>query len=58
MRPLLWLGIALVVFWAVLWLGLKMATGMIHLLLIVGLVLVVWGMIKRGARAMTSGTNP
>ena len=53
MQALVWLGIALVIFWAVLWLGLKIATGFIHLLFLVGLVLVVWGLIKRGARAIT-----
>ena len=51
--PTLWLGIILVVAWAFMWLGLKIATGLIHLLVIVGLVLVVWSLIKRGARAIT-----
>ena len=51
--PTLWLGLVLVVAWAVLWLGLKLATGLIHLLFIIGLALVVWGRIKRGARAIT-----
>jgi hypothetical protein len=49
----LWLGIVLVVTWAVLWLGLKIATGFIHLVVIVGLALIIWGAIKRGARAIT-----
>ena len=40
--------------WAILLIGLKVATGLIHLLLIVGLAFVVWGLIKRGARAITS----
>lgn len=53
MQALVWLGIVLVICWAVLWLGLKIATGFIHLLFFVGLVLVVWGLIKRGARAIT-----
>lgn len=53
MRPLVWLGIILVVLWAVLWLGLKMASGLIHLLFIAGLVFVVWGLVKRGVRAVT-----
>ena len=51
--PSLWLGIVLVVTWAILWLGLKIATGLIHLLVIVGLALVIWGYIKKGARAIT-----
>ena len=50
----LWLGIIMVVAWAFMWLGLKIATGMIHVLVIVGLALVIWGFIKRGARAITS----
>jgi hypothetical protein len=53
MRPLVGLGIALVVLWAFLWLGLKIASGVIHILIIVGLALVVWGLVKRGARAIT-----
>jgi hypothetical protein len=53
MRPLVWLGIILVVLWAVLWLGLKIASGLIHLLVIVGLAFVVWGLVKRGVRAVT-----
>ena len=53
MQPMVLLGIVLVVLWAVLWLGLKIATGMIHLLVIVGLAFVVWGLIKKGARAIT-----
>ena len=51
--PSLWLGIVLVVTWAILWLGLKIATGLIHLLVIIGLAFVIWGFIKRGARAIT-----
>jgi hypothetical protein len=53
MQPLVWLGIVLVVLWAILWLGLKLASGMLHLLVVVGLALVIWGLIKRGARAIT-----
>ncbi|HEX6941684.1 MAG TPA: hypothetical protein VF128_02085, partial [Gemmatimonadaceae bacterium] len=53
MQPLVMLGIVMVVLWAVLWLGLKIATGMIHVLVIVGLAFVIWGLIKKGARAIT-----
>ena len=53
MQPLVMLGIVMVVLWAVLWLGLKIATGMIHVMLIVGLAFVIWGLIKKGARAIT-----
>ena len=51
--PSLWLGIIIVVAWAFMWLGLKVATGMIHLLAVIGLALVIWGLVKRGARAIT-----
>jgi hypothetical protein len=54
MQPLVWLGIVMVVLWAVMWIGLKVATGMIHVLVILGLAFVIWGLIKRGARAITS----
>jgi hypothetical protein len=49
----LWLGIIIVVAWAFMWLGLKVATGMIHVLAVIGLALVIWSLIKRGARAVT-----
>ncbi len=49
---MVWLGIALLVLWAVLWLGLKIVSGVIHLLVIAGVVLLVWGLVKRGARAV------
>jgi hypothetical protein len=53
MQPMVMLGIILVVLWAVLWLGLKIATGLVHVLVIVGLAFVIWGLIKRGVRAIT-----
>ena len=51
-QPMAWLGIALVVLWAVLWLALEIVSGVIHLLVFAGLVLLVWGLVKRGARAV------
>ena len=53
MQSLVWLGIVMVVLWVVMWIGLKVATGMIHVLVILGLAFVIWGLIKRGARAIT-----
>lgn len=52
MKLFLWIGVALVVLWAVLWLGFKIAVGAIHALLLIGLALVVWGFVaaKRAAR--------
>lgn len=49
-----WLGVALLVLWAVLWLGFKIVSGVVHLLVIVGLAFLVYGLIKRGARAVRS----
>jgi Flp pilus assembly protein TadB len=48
MKPLVWLGIALVVAWAVLWLGVKMAVFAVHALLLIGVALIVWGLLHRG----------
>lgn len=47
MKPLVWLGIALVVAWGVLWLGIKMAVFAVHLLLLIGLALIAWGLFAR-----------
>ena len=52
MHPFVWLGVALLVIWAVLWLGFKIVSGVVHLLVIVGLAFLVWGLIKRGANAV------
>ncbi len=52
MHVLGWLGVVLVVLWAVLWLGFKIVSGVVHLLVIAGIVLLVWGLVKRGARAV------
>jgi hypothetical protein len=52
MSPLVWVGIVLVALWALLWLGLKIVSGVIHLLVIIGIALVIWGLIKRGANAV------
>jgi hypothetical protein len=52
MSALVSLGILLIVLWAVLWLGFHIVGWLIHLLIIVGLILLVWGLIKRGARAV------
>jgi hypothetical protein len=54
MNGLSWLGVILVVVWAVLWLGLKMVSGMIHLLVLVGVALIIWGLVRRGANAVQS----
>jgi hypothetical protein len=48
MKPLVWLGIALIVAWGVLWLGIKLAAFAVHLLLLIGVVLIGWGLLHRG----------
>ena len=52
MHPFVWLGVAALVVWAVLWLGLNIVSGAIHLLLLVGAAFLIWGLVKRGARAV------
>jgi hypothetical protein len=47
MKTVLWIAGILAVIWAVLWLGLKIASFAVHLLLIAALVLVVWWGVKR-----------
>jgi hypothetical protein len=49
MKPLVWLGIGLIVAWAVLWLGIKLAVFAVHLLLLIGVVLIGWGLLRRGS---------
>ena len=45
------LGVLLLVLWLVLWLGFHIVTGLVHLLVVIGLIALVWGFVKRGARA-------
>jgi cell division protein FtsX len=52
MHPFVWLGAVLLVLWAVLWLGFKIVSGVVHLLVLVGVALLVWGLVKRGASAV------
>ena len=54
MHALAWLGVALLVLWVVLWVGFKIVSGVIHLLVIVGAVLLIWGLVKKGAGAVRS----
>lgn len=48
MKFLVWIGIAMVICWGLLWLGIKIAIGAVHLLLLLGLVLIGWGLLHRG----------
>ena len=52
MHPFVSIGIALMALWAVLWLVLNVVSGIIHLLVLAAVVMIVWGLIKRGARAV------
>ena len=52
MHGFTWLGLVLLALWAVLWLGFKIVSGVVHLLVILAVVFVVWGLVKRGARAV------
>lgn len=56
MHPFVWLGVVLLVLWGVLWLGLKIVSGMVHLLVIAAVVFIVWGFVKKGANAISRGT--
>jgi hypothetical protein len=47
MKALVWMGIGLIVAWAILWLGIKMAMFAVHLLLLIGLALIGWGLLHR-----------
>lgn len=53
MRGLVSLGILLVVLWAVAWLVFKTAGFLIHLLLIVGVIMLIVGLVKRAGRAVS-----
>ena len=53
MNVMVWIGIALVALWAVLWLVLHVVSGFVHLIVLVAVVMIVWGLIKRGAAAVT-----
>ena len=46
------LGIVLLVAWGVLWLGFNIVSGVVHLLVVVAVALIIWGLVKRGARAV------
>jgi hypothetical protein len=53
MRGLVSLGILLVVLWAVAWLVFKTAGFLIHLVLIVGVIMLIVGLVKRAGRAVS-----
>ena len=52
MHAFVWLGVVLLVLWAVLWLGFKIVSGIVHLLVIAAVVFIIWGIVKKGAHAV------
>ena len=52
MHAFVWLGVVLLVLWAVLWLGFKIVSGIVHLLVIAAVVFIIWGLVKKGAHAV------
>jgi hypothetical protein len=57
MKFAIWIGIAMVICWGILWLGVKMAIAAVHLLLLLGVVLIVWGVISLGRSAGNSSAS-
>ena len=55
MSPLAWIGLALVALWAVAWIGFKIVSGLVHAYVVICIVLIIWGLLKTGARAVTGG---
>ncbi len=47
MHTLAWVGIALIVCWTILTLGIGIPSGIVHLFAVVGVILLVWGLMKR-----------
>lgn len=48
MKALFWIGVAMMICWGILWLGVKIAVGAVHALLILGAVLVGLALLRRG----------
>jgi hypothetical protein len=49
MAVLKYIGIALIVIWLVLWLAVEITFAALHLLVLAGLALLVWGFVKTRA---------
>jgi hypothetical protein len=50
MKLLMWLGVALIAAWIVLWLGIKIAAVAVHLVLLVGVGFILWALLRRRPR--------
>jgi len=46
MKVLFWIGVAMIVSWGLLWLGIKIAIGAVHLLLVLGILLIAWALVR------------
>jgi len=55
MHPFVWIGLLLLALWAVLWIGFKVVSGVVHLLVLAAIGMIVWGLMKKGARALDPG---
>ena len=55
MHGFVWIGVALLALWAVLWLVFKVVSGIVHVIVLVAVVLIVWGLVKRGAAVVKRG---
>lgn len=53
MHPFVWLGIGMLVLWALLWLVFKIVSGLVHVVVLVAVALIVWGLAKKGANAVS-----
>lgn len=52
MKVLFWFGVAMIVCWGLLWLGIKIAVGAVHLLLVLGIALIGWALLRGGAGSL------
>jgi len=50
MRVLIGIGILLLVLWVVLWIGLRIVGGLVHILVIAGAVFLIWGIARSALR--------
>ncbi len=48
------IGVLLIVAWLVLWLAVKITFAAVHLLLLLGVALIVFGLIRAGRRSSTA----
>jgi len=50
MRMLIGIGVLLLVLWVVLWIGLRIVGGLVHILVIAGVVFLIWGIARSALR--------